>query len=134
MNMINPRKRTAIAVTLLLSMFLAACSVYDSEPKRPLLPEGAVTGTVVSIEEAEKNLISFLNEEPMTRSGKTRTITSKFSLGGVVTKADGEEEEDLPGRSFIHPFYRSGTTSSNRTTDATYFLHITIIAFLLGNP
>ena len=35
-------------------------------------------------------------------------------------------KEDLPGRSFIHPFYLSGTTSSNLTTDATYFLHITL--------
>lgn len=92
--MIDLKKRTAIAVTLLLSMFMAACSVYDDEPKRPVIPEGAVTGTKVSIEEAEKTLISFLNEEPMTRSGKARTIASKFSLGGVLTKADGEEEEE----------------------------------------
>lgn len=34
-------------------------------------------------------------------------------------------KEDLLGRSFNHPFYLSGTTSSNLTTDATYFLLIT---------
>lgn len=54
--MIDLRKRIAIAVTLLLSMLMAACSVYDDEPKRPVIPEGAVTGTKVSIEEAEKDL------------------------------------------------------------------------------
>lgn len=81
-------------------MFVAACSVYDNEPNRPVLPEGAVTGTDVSIEEAEKNLISFLSGEPMTRSGKTRAIASKFSLGGVVTRADGETEEEP----FVHVF------------------------------
>ena len=93
-------KKNASAVTLLLLMFVAACSVYDNEPNRPVLPEGAVTGTDVSIEEAEKNLISFLSGEPMTRSGKTRAIASKFSLGGIVTRADGETEEEP----FVHVF------------------------------
>lgn len=77
----------------------------ESSPLYPLekAPDDAVTSSVLSIDDAEREVLSFIQMiDPLTRSGEPiRKIANRYSIGGFgITKAD-RDIEDAP---FLHVF------------------------------
>lgn len=95
------KKLTYFSILFLASFVLFSCGKNDAvsdDEQLEMIPDDAVKTNVVTIDEAEKEVLAFINAvDPKTKSGEpARKIADRFTSGGFgPTKVDGKEETPL---------------------------------------